>query len=71
MFNACNVIGNFQNMGNMKEKVINIWETVSEPLEVGWREEEEGWGDGAGPQSCDSCWTDEAFQVWYLSEMRG
>ena len=24
MFNACNVIGNFQNMGNMKEKAIYV-----------------------------------------------
>ena len=30
MFNACDVIGNFQNMGSMKEKVIYIWEAVSE-----------------------------------------
>lgn len=35
-------------------------------------EEEEGCGEmERAPQSCDSCWTDEAFQVWYLSEMRG
>lgn len=35
-------------------------------------EEEEGGGEiERAPQSCDSCWTDEAFQVWNLSEMRG
>lgn len=35
-------------------------------------EEEEGCGEmERASQSCDSCWTDEAFQVWYLSEMRG
>lgn len=48
MFNACNVIGNFQNMGNMKEKVINIWETVSEPWEVGWRRRRRGVGRWSG-----------------------